>query len=85
MGLGNGGYCYMVARRIGEKDAPGAAVAAVSTLYIGPIIAVVGFTGIVFYEDILHLMGASDEVVRVGSRYTLWMLGATLPSYCSSW
>lgn len=78
MGLGMAATA-MVARRIGEKDAPGAAVAAVNALYIGLIIAVVvGFTGIVFYEDILHLMGASDEVIAVGSRYTLWMLGGNI-------
>ncbi len=75
MGLGMAATA-MVARRIGEKDAPGAAVAAVNALYIGLVLSVViSLTGILFYEDILRVMGASESVITVGSGYTLWMLG----------
>jgi len=74
MGLGMAATA-MVARRIGEKDHPGAAVAAVNTLYIGVIISVlVSAFSILFYKDILVLMGATDSVVAVGSGYTQWML-----------
>jgi putative MATE family efflux protein len=78
MGLGMAATA-MVARRIGEKDAPGAAVAAINALYIGLIMAIViGFAGLFFYDNILRLMGASDAVIAVGSGYTLWMLGGNI-------
>ncbi len=74
MGLGMAATA-MVARRIGEKDQPGAAVAAVNALYIGIIVsAVISAASIFFYKDILRLMGASESVVAVGSGYAQWML-----------
>lgn len=74
MGLGMAATA-MVARRIGEKDQPGAAVAAVNALYIGEIVSVIiSVIGILFYEDILRLMGASESIIAVGSGYTQWML-----------
>ena len=74
MGIGMAATA-MVARRIGEKDAPGAAVAAVNALYIGMTISVViSMIGLFFYKDILVLMGASDAIITVGSGYTQWML-----------
>ncbi len=74
MGLGMAATA-MVARRIGEKDQPGAAVAAVNALYIGLIVSVViSIAGIFLYKDILRLMGASESVVAVGSGYAQWML-----------
>jgi putative MATE family efflux protein len=75
MGLGMAATA-MVARRIGEKDAPGAAVSAVNALYIGITLSlIISVIGILFYVDLLGLMGASEAVIAVGSRYTLWMLG----------
>jgi len=66
----------MVSRRVGELDHKGASDAAVNALYIGLAISIgIGVTGFLFYEDLLRLMGASDAIVTVGSRYTLWMLG----------
>jgi len=74
MGLGMAATA-MVARRIGEKDNDGAAVSAVNTIYIGGIVSVIiSAVGIFFYQDILLLMGASEQVVAVGSGYTQWML-----------
>ncbi len=74
MGLGMAATA-MVARRIGEKDQPGAAVAAVNALYIGLIVSVViSVIGVFFYQDLLRLMGASESIVSVGSGYTQWML-----------
>jgi putative MATE family efflux protein len=75
MGLGMAATA-MVARRVGEKDESGAAVAAVNALYIGVVISVtVSVTGVFFYKDILRLMGASPSTIQVGSGYMLWMLG----------
>lgn len=74
MGLGMSATA-MVARRVGEQDRPGAAVAAVNAMYIGVVISVlITFTGLLFYKDVLILMGASEAVVAVGSGYTWWML-----------
>jgi putative MATE family efflux protein len=78
MGLGMAATA-MVARRVGEKDSPGAAVAAVNALYIGGALSlIISFAGILFYQDILRLMGASEGIVSVGSGYTLWMLGGNV-------
>ncbi len=75
MGLGMAATA-MVARRIGEKDEPGAALAAVNALYIGLVISVtISIIGIFFYKDILRIMGASPGTIAIGSGYMLWMLG----------
>ncbi len=69
----------MVARRIGEKDNEGAAIAAAQSLWLGLGIAIlVGSTGMVFAEDILRLMGASETVIADGSGYTMVMLGGSI-------
>jgi putative MATE family efflux protein len=66
----------MVSRRIGEKDNDGAAVAAVQSIYIGLMTAaVISVFGIIYYKDLLVLMGASDELISEGSGYTRLMLG----------
>jgi putative MATE family efflux protein len=66
----------MVARRIGEKDAAGAAVAAVQALGVGLLVAaVVAVPGIVFAPDLLRLMGAPPAVVAEGSGYPTVMFG----------
>ena len=60
----------MVARRIGEKDPAGAAVAGVQAIAIGLVIsAIVGVPCFFFAPELLRLMGASPQVVAVGSGY----------------
>ncbi len=67
----------MVARRIGEKDREGAAVAAVQSIAIGLAVAVaVGIAGVWFAPHLLGLMGASDQIVATGSRYTAIVFGS---------
>lgn len=69
------GVTAMVARRIGEKDPDGAARAAVQAISLGVVIAaVIGVAGTYFAEDLLRLMGASEEVIG-HSVYTKVMLG----------
>jgi putative MATE family efflux protein len=68
----------MVARRIGEKDPAGAAVAGVQAIAIG--IAISAFVGIpcLFYApDLLRLMGASPQIILVGSGYARVALGGS--------
>src|SRR3974377_1308250 len=54
----------MVARRIGEKDATGAAAAGVQAIFIGlAVSALVGIPSFFYASDMLRLMGASPEIV----------------------
>jgi len=69
----------IVARRIGEKDSEGAAVAAVQAIGVGVAISVpIGILGIIFAPKLLALMGASPNIIAIGSGYTAWMIGGNL-------
>ncbi len=69
------GATALVARRVGEKDPEGAAVAGVQAIFVGVVVSLlVTLTGIFFYKDLLLLMGASASVIEVGSHFTFWML-----------
>ncbi len=68
----------MVARRIGEKDPAGAAVAAVQAIALGTIVSlIIGLPCIVFGPRLLQLMGASPEIVSLGSGYVRICLGGS--------
>src|SRR5882757_8812892 len=68
----------MVARRIGEKDPAGAAVAGVQAIAIGlAISAVIGIPCLFYGPDLLRLMGASPQVLAVGSGYARIALGGS--------
>jgi putative MATE family efflux protein len=68
----------VVARRIGEKDPEAAAHAGAQSLLIAAAVTILlSIAGIVFAEDILKLMGASDEVVKNGAVFTRIMLGGS--------
>ena len=65
-----------VARRIGEKDNPGAVRAATQAIALGIFVAAaVGVPGAIFGGDILRLMGASPETIAIGSGYTSILFG----------
>jgi putative MATE family efflux protein len=66
----------MVARRIGEKDPAAAAVAGVQAIILGLTVAVLVGAPCAFYAPrLLRLMGASPEIIRVGSGYARIALG----------
>ncbi|HMJ23496.1 MAG TPA: MATE family efflux transporter [Terriglobales bacterium] len=68
----------MVARRIGEKDAAGAAVAAVQAVALGLAVAViVGVPCLILAPNLLRLMGASQQIVSVGTSYARVVLGGS--------
>jgi putative MATE family efflux protein len=68
----------MVARRIGEKDPEGAAVAAVQSIALGLIVSVaIGLPCLVLAPRLLHWMGASPDIVAMGSGYTRICLGGS--------
>jgi MATE family, multidrug efflux pump len=66
----------MVARRIGEKDPAGAAVAGVQAIAIGlAVSALICLPCVFFAPNLLRLMGASPQIVVVGSGYARIALG----------
>jgi putative MATE family efflux protein len=68
----------MVARRIGEKDPEGAAVAGVQAIAIGLAISVLIGVPCLFYAPrLLQLMGASPQIIAVGSGYARIALGGS--------
>jgi putative MATE family efflux protein len=68
----------MVARRIGEKDQEGGAVAAVQAIFLGLAVALaIGIPCFIFAPNLLHLMGATGAIVASGSWYTRICLGGS--------
>ena len=68
----------MVSRRIGAKDANGAAQVTGQAIWIGGVIAIVtGVLGIIYAEDLLRMMGATEEVIATGSGFTAILLGGS--------
>lgn len=77
VGLGMG-VTAMVSRRIGAKDADGAASVTGQALWVGAGLSLlIGIGGVIYAEDMLVLMGASAGVVEIGSGYTAMLLGGS--------
>lgn len=69
----------MVARRVGEGDKQAASNAAMQGIWLAGFISIViGIGGFLFAQDILRLMGASEELIAEGYGYTKWMIGGNL-------
>ncbi len=70
------GAAAFVSRRIGEKNPDGAAIAAVQAIALGVMVSIpFAVTGAFFAPNLLRWMGASQEVVESGSRFTAIMFG----------
>src|ERR1700722_16532368 len=68
----------MVARRTGEKDPEGAAVAGVQAIALGLMVSLaIGIPRFIFAPRLLQLMGASPEILPIGSGYTRICLGGS--------
>src|SRR5579872_2153664 len=68
----------MVARRIGEGDPQDAAVAGMQAIFLGLIIsAVIGVPCLIYAPNLLRLMGATPDIVAVGSGYARIALGGS--------
>jgi len=77
MGLGLS-TTAMVARRIGEKNPEGAAVAAVQAIILGLVVSLaIGLPCGILAPRLLRLMGASPSIVSVGTGYTRICLGGS--------
>ncbi|HUL33896.1 MAG TPA: MATE family efflux transporter [Candidatus Eisenbacteria bacterium] len=68
----------MVARRIGEKDPHGAAVAGAQAIFLGLGVSVaIGAPCLIYAPHLLRLMGASPAIVSTGSGYARIALGGS--------
>jgi len=68
----------MVARRIGEKDPTGAAVAGVQAIALGLGVSVlIGVPCLFYAPNLLRLMGASSQIVATGGGYARIALGGS--------
>jgi putative MATE family efflux protein len=69
------GATAMVARRIGEHDAPGAARAAIQSVFLGLLVATaLAVTGAPLAPTLLRAMGATPSVIEHGVWFTRIML-----------
>lgn len=69
----------IVARRIGEKNAAAAGVAAVQSIVLGMLCSIPFMIAGIFYSrELLALMGADAWALEHGYRYTQWMLGGNV-------
>jgi putative MATE family efflux protein len=72
------GATALVARRIGEKDEQAAGLVAVQAIIIGLVVAgATAIFGYFFAPNLLHIMGGSDSVVKLGSGYTRMILSGS--------
>ena len=77
MGLAIAGTA-VVARRVGERDAGGAARAAVQMITLGLIASVViGAVGALAAPALLRAMGATNDVLTTGTMFTRVLLGGS--------
>ena len=69
----------MVARRVGEKDLDGAALAGAQSIILAVITSLMlGIPGVIFAGDILRWMGAEPEAIAMGTVYCRIMLGGNV-------
>lgn len=72
----------IVARRIGEKDPEAAARAAVQAIIIGGVVSLtLSVIGAVYAAEFLQLMGATSDVVALGTPFTRVMLGGSWTAF----
>ena len=77
MGLAIAGTA-VVARRVGERDADGAARAAVQMITLGVVASVViGVAGALAAPALLRAMGATSDVLNTGTMFTRVLLGGS--------
>ena len=69
-----------VARRVGEKDLPGAALAGSQAIGLGIALGVaLGLPALFFADELLHWMTSGNEaIVATGSGYARWILGGNV-------
>jgi putative MATE family efflux protein len=77
IGLGMG-VTAMVSRRIGAKNPEGAASVTGQAIWLCALLSIViGVIGVVYAEDMLRMMGASEGVVSQGTGFMAVLLGGS--------
>lgn len=77
IGLGMG-ITAMVSRRIGAKNTEEAAAVTGQALCLGALLSlIIGTIGVVFAQDMLRMVGASESVIETGAGYTAVLLGGS--------
>ncbi len=72
------GATALVARRMGEKDEQAAGLVAVQAIIIGVVVSgATAIFGYFFAPNLLHIMGGSASVVKLGSGYTRMILSGS--------
>jgi putative MATE family efflux protein len=72
------GATAMVARRIGEKDEASAGLVAVQAIVVGLVVSMISAAiGYFYAADLLRLMGATENVVKLGTGYTRMIFGGS--------
>jgi len=75
IGLGTG-VTAMVSRRVGAKDNDAAATVTGQAIWLGAALSIViGSSGVLFAEELLNIMGASQNVVAEGRGFAAVSLG----------
>ncbi|MEM7185415.1 MAG: MATE family efflux transporter [Bacteroidota bacterium] len=73
------GVTAIVARRIGEKDVPGASRTAVQSILLGIAVSIaISVIGILFPKEILSIMGGEPELIAEGYGFTQILLGGNV-------
>lgn len=69
----------MIARYIGEKNQAGASRVAKQAMYMAIGVSLtLGIPGVIFADDILRLMGGSEELIASGVNYTRLLFGSNV-------
>jgi putative MATE family efflux protein len=77
IGLGMG-VTAMVSRRIGAKQRDAAARVTGQAIWVCAVLSiVVGVPGVIFAEDMLRMMGATEGVIEQGTGFTAVLLGGS--------
>jgi putative MATE family efflux protein len=69
----------MVSRRIGEKEPRLAANAAFNAIMVAVVVSIaISYVGLLYSDDLLRLMGATEAAIQSHGGYTRWMLGGNI-------
>lgn len=68
----------IIARRVGEKDTEDASTSAAQALMISGVFSVaLSVVGVIYSDELLRFMGASDDVIAEGKSFTSIMFGSS--------
>lgn len=73
------GAAAIIARRVGEKEFKGASSSAAQALIISALVSLImSVVGVVYADELLRFMGATDDVIAEGGSFTKIMFGSNI-------